>query len=161
VRRAQRDGYDTLIVTVDTAWLRTVCDGPLVVKGIQCVDDTVILAEVGADAVVLSTHGGRQVDMGNVPLELLPEVVSAIGDRLEVHVDGRIMTGADVVAVLAMGARGTLIGRAYLYGLMAGGYHGVVGVLDILDREIRAIMQLIGAPTTSELTEEVIRFRDG
>jgi L-lactate dehydrogenase (cytochrome) len=151
--------FDPSLTADDVSWLRSVWEGPLVIKGVQSVEDAVVSANMGADAVVLSNHGGRQIDMGNVPLELLPEVVRAVGDRVEVYLDGGVMTGADIVAALALGARGTLIGRAYLYGLMAGGYDGVVRVLDILEKEIRTTMQLLGVGTVADLAGSGIRLR--
>lgn len=113
--------FDPGITAQDVSRLRSVWPGPLMLKGIQCLDDARLAADLGVDAIVLSNHGGRQVDKGNVPLELLPDVVDAVGDRVEVYIDGGIMSGTDIVAALAFGARGALIGRAYLYGLMAGG----------------------------------------
>ena len=111
----------------------------------QSVEDAVLAADLGVDAIVLSNHGGRQVDLGTVPLEILPEVVARVHERVEVYIDGGIMSGTDVVAALAFGAHGVLVGRAYLYGLMAGGEDGVRRVVDILEKEIRVTMQLIGA----------------
>jgi L-lactate dehydrogenase (cytochrome) len=152
--------FDPTLSPNDIAWLREVWKGPLVVKGVQCLKDAQMLADLGVDGIVLSNHGGRQIDMGNVPLELLPDVVTAVGDRLEVYIDGGILTGADIVAALALGARGTFVGRAYLYGLMAGGYDGVVRVLDILEKEIRTTMQLLGATSIVDLDQGQVRLRD-
>ena len=108
--------------------------GPLVVKGIQTVADARAVVDAGADAVVVSNHGGRQLDRAPTPLEVLPAVVDAVGDRAEVYVDGGILSGSDVVAAVALGARAALVGRAYLYGLMAGGERGVQRAADILAR---------------------------
>jgi L-lactate dehydrogenase (cytochrome) len=141
------------------AWLRSIWPGTLMLKGVQSVEDAVIAADLGVDAIVLSNHGGRQIDMGNVPLELLPSVVSAVGDRVEVYVDGGITSGADVVAALAMGAHGTLVGRAYLYGLMAGGEDGVRRVVSILEKEIRTTMQLLGVSSVAELDPAHVSLR--
>ena len=102
-------------------------------------------------ALVLSNHGGRQLDRAPVPLELIPVVTDAIGDRAEVYVDTGIMSGADIVAAVALGARGALVGRAYLYGLMAGGERGVQRSADILAAEIRRTMQLLGVASVGEL----------
>ena len=109
----------------DLEWIRASWDGPLIIKGIQTVDDARRVTDAGADAVVLSNHGGRQLDRAPVPLRLLPDVAEAVGDRTQVWVDTGIMSGADIVAALALGADATLVGRAYLYGLMAGGERGV------------------------------------
>jgi L-lactate dehydrogenase (cytochrome) len=143
----------------DIAWIRDNWSGKLMVKGIQCLDDALMVADLGVDAMVLSNHGGRQLDMGRAPLELLPEVADAIGDRVEVYIDGGITSGTDIVAALALGARGTLVGRAYLYGLMAGGYDGVARVAEILEKEIRVTMQLLGVTKISELNGSVARLR--
>ncbi len=117
--------FDPSATMADLDWLRSVWDGPLVVKGIQTPADARAVVERGADAVVVSNHGGRQLDRAPTPLEVLPEVVDAVGDRAEVYVDGGVMSGADVVAGVAHGARAVLVGRAYLYGLMAAGERGV------------------------------------
>lgn len=151
--------FDPGITADDVVWLRSVWDGKLMVKGVQSVDDAILLAQLGVDAIVLSNHGGRQIDKGNVPLEILPAVVQAVGAQLEVYIDGGIMSGTDIVAALALGAHGTLVGRAYLYGLMAGGYDGVARVVEILDKEIRTTMQLIGATSIAELRGAQVRLR--
>ena len=151
--------FDPGITADDVVWLRSVWDGKLMVKGVQSVDDAILLAQLGVDAIVLSNHGGRQIDKGNVPLEILPAVVQAVGAQLEVYIDGGIMSGTDIVAALALGAHGTLVGRAYLFGLMAGGYDGVARVVEILDKEIRTTMQLIGATSIAELRGAQVRLR--
>ena len=129
------------------------------VKGVQSLADSQILADLGIEAIVLSNHGGRQIDNGNVPLELLPGVVDAVGNQTEVYVDGGIMRGSDIVAALAFGATGTLVGRAYLYGLMAGGQDGVQRTLDILTKEIKVTMQLLGANSIDQLDRSMVRLR--
>jgi L-lactate dehydrogenase (cytochrome) len=111
------------------------------------------------DGIVLSNHGGRQVDLGTVPLELLPRVVDAVGGKVQVAIDGGILSGADVVASLAFGADFVLVGRAYLYGLMAGGQSGVARIIEILHKEIRTTMQLIGVSTIAEAREAQVRLR--
>ena len=151
--------FDPTINAVDIEWLRSVWTGPLIVKGIQSVEDARLVVDLGVDAVVLSNHGGRQLDKANVPLEILPAVVEAVGDRVEVYVDGGIMNGTDVVAALAFGARGTLIGRAYLYGLMAGGEDGVRRVVNILRKEIMTTMQLMGVTSIDQLDPSMVRLR--
>jgi L-lactate dehydrogenase (cytochrome) len=153
--------FDPSVTFADLDWIRSQWPGRVVVKGIQCLDDAAEVTELGVDGLVLSNHGGRQVDLGSVPLELLPEVVARVGDRVEVFVDGGVMTGADVVAAVGLGARAVLVGRAYLYGLMAGGEAGVRRVLDILDKEVRTTMQLIGARNLDEVRTSGIRLRPG
>ncbi len=153
------DVFDPAIGPEHVAWLRSIWPGSLMLKGVQSVDDAVLAADLGVDAVVLSNHGGRQIDKGNVPLELLPAVVEAVGDRVEVYVDGGITSGADIVAALAMGARGTLVGRAYLYGLMAGGPDGVRRVVSILEKDLRTTMQLLGVSSIAELEPGHVTLR--
>ncbi|HYF72629.1 MAG TPA: alpha-hydroxy acid oxidase, partial [Nocardioides sp.] len=117
--------FDPTVTFDDLAWIKEQWPGKVVVKGIQTVDDARRVADLGVDAVLLSNHGGRQLDRAPVPFHLLPEVVSAVGGQVEVHLDTGIMSGQDVVAAVAHGARFTMVGRAYLYGLMAGGRDGV------------------------------------
>ena len=151
--------FDPTIGPDHIARLRGIWPGRIIVKGIQSIDDALIVADLGVDAVVLSNHGGRQIDMGNVPLELLPGVVDAVGDRLEVYVDGGITSGADIVAACAFGARGVLVGRAYLYGLMAGGADGVRRAVAILEKEMRTTMQLLGVRSVEELDPGYVTLR--
>jgi L-lactate dehydrogenase (cytochrome) len=151
--------FDPAITAADITWLRSIWPGKLVLKGVQSVEDAVIAVGLGVDAVILSNHGGRQIDRGNVPLEILPSVVDAVGDRIEVYVDGGITCGADIVAALAFGATGALIGRGYLYGLMAGGEDGVRRVVSILEKEIKTTMQLLGVTSVGELDRSCVRLR--
>ena len=150
--------FDPTITYEDLKWIRGQWQGNLVVKGIQNVDDAVKSIEAGADAIILSNHGGRQLDRAPVPLYLLPEVLKAVGNKGEVHVDTGIMHGADVVAALATGAKFTWIGRAYLYGLMAGGKPGVDKALEIMRMQIIRTMKLLGARTVAELNPDHVRF---
>jgi L-lactate dehydrogenase (cytochrome) len=151
--------FDPAATIEDVRWLRDAWPGRLVVKGIQGPDDARAVVDAGADAVIVSNHGGRQLDRSPVPLEVLPEVVAAVGDRAEVLIDGGVLTGADVLAAVAFGASGVLIGRAYLYGLMAGGEAGVARVAQIFDAEIRHGMQLLGVTSIGELTPDRVRLR--
>lgn len=153
------DVFDPTIGPEHIAWLRSIWPGTVMLKGVQSVEDAVIAADLGVDAIVLSNHGGRQIDMGNVPLELLPGVAATVGGRVEVYVDGGITSGADIVAALALGARGTLIGRAYLYGLMAGGADGVRRVVSILEKDLRTTMQLLGVASVAELEPRHVTLR--
>ena len=150
--------FDPTVTYEDLKWIRGQWQGNLVVKGIQNVDDAVMSIEAGADAIILSNHGGRQLDRAPVPLHLLPEVIKAVGNKAEVHVDTGIMHGADVVAALASGAKFTWIGRAYLYGLMAGGKPGVDRTLEILRTQITRTMKLLGTRTVAELNPDHVRF---
>jgi L-lactate dehydrogenase (cytochrome) len=143
----------------DLAWLREEWSGPLIVKGVVTVEDARAAVDRGTDAVVVSDHGGRQLDRAPTPLEQLPRIVDAVGDRAEVYVDGGIMTGGDVVAAVALGARACLVGRAYLYGLMAGGQRGVQRAADILGEEIIRTLQLLGVRGVAELSPDRVRWR--
>jgi L-lactate dehydrogenase (cytochrome) len=150
--------FDPTMTIADLEWLRAFWDGPLIIKGIQSVDDARRVADAGADAIVVSNHGGRQLDRAPAPLRLLPAVLDAVGDRTEVWLDTGIMSGADIVAAVALGATAVLVGRAYLYGLMAGGERGVERAAEILTREIRRTMQLLGVRTLAELNPQHVRL---
>ncbi|HYI59174.1 MAG TPA: alpha-hydroxy acid oxidase [Microlunatus sp.] len=143
--------FDPTVDFDDLAWIKEQWPGKVVVKGVQSLGDARRLADLGVDGIVVSNHGGRQLDRAPVPFHLLPEVVREVGDDLEVHLDTGIMSGADIVAAVALGARFTLIGRAYLYGLMAGGRDGVDRAIDILRSEIERTMRLLGVATLDEL----------
>jgi L-lactate dehydrogenase (cytochrome) len=143
--------FDPSVTFDDLSWIRERWPGKLAVKGVQTVDDARRLAGLGVDAIVLSNHGGRQLDRAPVPFHLLPDVVREVGRDLEVHLDTGIMHGADIVAAVAVGARFTLVGRAYLYGLMAGGRRGVDRAIAILSDQIRRTMRLLGVTHVGEL----------
>lgn len=146
--------FDPTVTYDDLAWIRDQWPGNVVVKGVQTVDDARRVRDVGVDAVLLSNHGGRQLDRAPVPFHLLPSVVDAVGQDLEVHLDTGIMSGQDIVAAIAHGAHFTLVGRAYLYGLMAGGREGVDRVIDILGGQVERTMRLLGVNSLDELTPE-------
>ncbi|KXZ61290.1 (S)-mandelate dehydrogenase [Microbacterium laevaniformans] len=137
--------YDDLDV------IRSLWPGKIVVKGVQNVEDSKRLIDRGVDGIILSNHGGRQLDRAPIPFHLLPEVVREVGKDATVMIDTGIMNGADIVAAVAMGAKFTLIGRAYLYGLMAGGRQGVDRTIEILRTEIERTMKLLGVSTLAEL----------
>jgi len=151
--------FDPAASMADLSWLREAWDGPLVVKGIQSVADARAVVDAGADALVVSNHGGRQLDRAPVPLEVLPSVVDAVGDEAEVYVDGGILSGGDIVAAVALGARAALVGRAYLYGLMAGGERGVQRAAQILQQEVTSTLALLGVSRVSDLGREHVRLR--
>lgn len=150
--------FDPTVTMRDLDWIRSIWQGPLVVKGIQRAEDAVRVIDAGADAIVLSNHGGRQLDRAAPPLRLLPDVRDAIADRSEVWLDSGIMTGGDIVAAIALGATTTMVGRAYLYGLMAGGERGVDRTLQILSAEIRRTMALLGVQSLAELHASHVRL---
>jgi L-lactate dehydrogenase (cytochrome) len=151
--------FEPAATVADVRALRETWPGALVVKGIQEADDARAVVDAGADAVVVSNHGGRQLDRSPTPLEQLPKIVQAVGDRAEVYLDGGILDGADVVAAVAFGARTCLVGRAFLYGLMAGGERGVQRAVDLLAREVTRTMQLLGVRSVEELTPDRVRLR--
>ena len=151
--------FDPTLNWEDVKWLRDHWKGPIVVKGIQSVEDATRAADEGADAVIVSNHGGRQLDRAPTTFELLPHVVDAVGDRVEVYVDGGIMDGADVVAAVAQGATAAFAGRAYLYALMAGGEHGVDRALEMFSAGITRTMQLLGVTSIKELDRGHVRTR--
>ncbi|GAA1146756.1 alpha-hydroxy acid oxidase [Ornithinicoccus hortensis] len=146
----------------DLAEIREMWPGKLAIKGVQTVEDAKKLTGLGVDAILLSNHGGRQLDRAPVPFHLLPEVVREVGQDVEVMVDTGIRNGADVVASLALGAKFTLIGRAYLYGLMAGGREGVDRTIEILADQVRRTMKLLQVRTVQELNPshvtQLVRF---
>ena len=125
--------------------------GKFAVKGVQTLEDAKKLADLGVDAIVLSNHGGRQLDRAPVPFHLLPEVAREIGKDVEIILDTGIRSGADIVASIALGADFTMIGRAYLYGLMAGGKEGVDRTIEILSSQVEQTMKLLQVPTLADL----------
>ena len=143
---------DPTISFDDLAIIRELFPGKLVIKGVQNLEDSKKLVDLGVDGIVLSNHGGRQLDRAPIPFHLLPEVVREVGNDTEVAIDTGIMSGADIVASLALGARFTLVGRAYLYGLMAGGREGVDRMIFILRDQIERTMKLLGVASVEELT---------
>jgi L-lactate dehydrogenase (cytochrome) len=154
--------FDPAVTFEDVKWLRSVWQGKLIIKGIQTVADAAELKKIGVDAIVLSNHGGRQLDRSVVPLELLPKVRSEIGIKgsgPQIYIDGAIMSGADVLAAVALGADAVLIGRAYLYGAMAAGQSGVEKVVEMFRFEMETAMKLMGAKNLSELTPDFVNIR--
>jgi L-lactate dehydrogenase (cytochrome) len=151
--------FNPSLTLADIDWLRGLWPGSLVVKGLQNPADALAVVERGADAVIVSNHGGRQLDRVVTPLEQLPRVVEAVGGRAEVLMDGGVMSGGDVIAAVAMGARACLVGRAYLYGLMAGGERGVDRATTILRQGMIRTMKLLGVTSVEQLTPGHARLR--
>ena len=145
------NAMDPSINYEDLKIIREMWPGKIVIKGVQNLEDSKKLADLGVDGILLSNHGGRQLDRAPVPFHLLPEVVREVGMDTEVMVDTGIMNGADIVASMALGAKFTLIGRAYLYGLMAGGRRGVDRTIEILSDEVRRTMKLLQVHSIAEL----------
>jgi L-lactate dehydrogenase (cytochrome) len=149
--------FDPTISWEDAAEMLKLWDGPFALKGICCVEDAIKAADLGATAVILSNHGGRQLDHSISPIALLPEVVSAVGDRVEIIVDGGIRRGTDVIKALALGATACMVGRPYLFGLGAGGKKGVAKALSILRNEFSRDMALSGCRSVEEINLGLIR----
>ena len=143
----------------DIKWLRSVWSGPIVIKGIQSVADAQAVAKLGVQGIILSNHGGRQFDRGPVPVEILPDVVAAVGKKVEVYIDGGIMSGLDALGAIALGAKAVFIGRAYLYGAMANGEAGVEQVYELMRREFINGMALSGSRTIAEVQKHGARIR--
>jgi L-lactate dehydrogenase (cytochrome) len=151
--------FDPALSWDDIDWMRSFWKGPIVVKGIQTVEDARLAADAGIEAIALSNHGGRQLDLAPTPLDLVEPVVQAVGDRAAVLCDGGVRRGSDVVKAVALGATACMAGRAYLYGLAAAGERGVTHALDLLATDIHRTMALLGARTTADLTPELIESR--
>jgi L-lactate dehydrogenase (cytochrome) len=151
--------FDASLSWKDLDWFRGVWAGPIVLKGVQSVEDARRAADAGIEAVALSNHGGRQLDGAPPILELVSPVAEAVGDRTEIVCDGGIRRGSDIVKAVALGARACMVGRAYLYGLGAGGELGVDHVLGLLDSGMRRTMALTGTRTISDLGTELVRWR--
>jgi len=164
-QRLEREDFHTALHAVvddtltwrDLEWLRSVCPLPLVVKGTLTGEDALLAAEHGAAAVVVSNHGGRQLDGVPPTLDVLPEVVEAVGERVEVLLDGGIRRGIDVLKALALGANAVLSGRAVLFGLAAGGEEGAAQVLELLRAEVALGLKLLGCPSPADVTGGHVR----
>jgi L-lactate dehydrogenase (cytochrome) len=146
--------FDPSVSWDDLAWIRGLWQGPLLVKGMVSAPDAARAAEVGVDAVVLSNHGGRQLDQIVTPLHVLPEVRDRVGDEIEVLVDSGIRRGSDIALALALGADSVLVGRPYLYGLGAAGERGVAAAISMLGEELRRAMRLMGVTSVAQLRAE-------
>ena len=146
--------FDATVTFEDLVWITDQWPNKLVVKGIQTIEDARAVADLGVDGIVLSNHGGRQLDRAPVPFHLLPQVARELSTDTEILLDSGIMSGADIVAAIALGAQFTLVGRAYLYGLMAGGEAGVRRAVEILSSQVIRTMQLLGVTSLAELTPQ-------
>jgi L-lactate dehydrogenase (cytochrome) len=148
--------FDTTLTWKDIDWIRSIWPGKLILKGILDVEDAEIATKTGAQAIVVSNHGGRQLDGAPSSIEVLPEIVDAVGSQIEVMFDGGIRSGQDVMRALALGARSCMLGRAYAYGLGAGGQAGVAKAIDIIAKELNTTMGLCGVNTIAEIDERVL-----
>ncbi|WP_345025693.1 alpha-hydroxy-acid oxidizing protein, partial [Actinomadura keratinilytica] len=145
----------------DVRWLREQWDGPFMLKGVCRVDDARRAVDAGVTAISVSNHGGNNLDGTPAPIRVLPAVADAVGDQVEVLLDGGVRRGGDVVKALALGARAVMIGRAYLWGLAAGGQAGVENVLDILRGGIDSALLGLGRSSVHELTRDDVVIPDG
>jgi len=148
----------TAITWDDIRWLREIWDGPIVIKGILTGDDARRAIDVGAAAIVVSNHGGRQLDCTQATLRVLPEIVAAVNDQAEVLMDGGIRRGSDIIKALCLGARAVLIGRAYAYGLAAYGEKGVARALEIFRDDVQRTLRLLGCPSIEKLDRSCVDF---
>jgi L-lactate dehydrogenase (cytochrome) len=148
--------FDTTLNWKDVEWIRSIWPGKLILKGILDVEDAEIAAKSGAQALVVSNHGGRQLDGAPSSIEVLPEIVDAVGSQIEILFDGGIRSGQDVMRALALGAKSCMIGRAYAYGLGAGGQAGVAKAIDVIAKELETTMGLCGVNTIAEIDDHVL-----
>jgi L-lactate dehydrogenase (cytochrome) len=148
--------FDPSISWRDVDWLRDAWPGPIVIKGIQSVEDARLAADAGVAAIALSNHGGRQLDGAPAPIDLVAPVADAVGDRVEIVCDGGVRRGSDIVKALALGARACMAGRAHFYALGVGGERGVDHVLRLLETDVRRTMALVGARSVGELTTDLV-----
>ena len=148
--------FDANLSWEDVDWLRSRWSGPIVIKGIQTVEDAVLAVERGVEVVALSNHGGRQVDGAPAPIDLVAPTREAVGDRVEIICDGGVRRGSDIVKAVALGADACMAGRAWLYGLGAAGERGVDLALELLDEEVHRTMALIGAASITDLTPDLV-----
>jgi L-lactate dehydrogenase (cytochrome) len=148
--------FDPRLSWENVAEIKEMWGGPLILKGVLDVEDAKMAARTGADAIIVSNHGGRQLDGAASSISMLPKVVDAVGDRIEVHVDGGIRSGQDVLKAIALGAKGTHIGRPFLYGLGAGGKAGVTRVLEIIQRELDITMALCGKRDIRDIDRSIL-----
>ncbi len=140
----------------DVEWMRSVWDGPIIIKGIQTVEDAVLAADAGVEVVSLSNHGGRQLDSAPAILDLVAPVADAVGHRVEIICDGGVRRGSDIVKAVCLGARACTVGRAYFYALGAAGERGVDHVIKLLESDVRRTMALIGASSVAELSRDLV-----
>jgi L-lactate dehydrogenase (cytochrome) len=148
--------FDTTLNWKDVDWIRSIWPGKLILKGILDVEDAEEAAKTGAQALVVSNHGGRQLDGAPSSIEALPEIVDAVGSRMEIMFDSGVRSGQDVMRALALGAKSCMIGRAYVHGLGGGGEAGVAKAIDIIRNELLTTMGLCGVNTIAEIDDHVL-----
>jgi L-lactate dehydrogenase (cytochrome) len=140
----------------DLRWIRELWSGPLIIKGVMTGEDARRAIEEGASAVVVSNHGGRQLDSVPASIQVLPEVVAAVNGQIEVLMDGGVRRGSDVIKAICLGARAVLVGRAYAYGLAAGGPAGVTRAIEMLQTEMERTLKLLGCSSVSALDRSYV-----
>ncbi|NPU11293.1 MULTISPECIES: alpha-hydroxy acid oxidase [Bradyrhizobium] len=148
--------FDTSLNWKDVDWIRSIWPGKLIIKGIHDIEDAKLAVETGAQALVVSNHGGRQLDGAPSSIHVLPGIADAVGDKIEIMFDGGIRSGQDVMRALALGAKSCMLGRAYAYGLGAGGQAGVAKAIDIIRNELLTTMGLCGVNTVAEIDRKVL-----
>jgi L-lactate dehydrogenase (cytochrome) len=148
--------FDTSLNWKDVDWIRSIWPGKLIIKGILDVEDANEATKTGAQALVVSNHGGRQLDGAPSSIEVLPEIVDAVGSQMEIMFDGGVRSGQDVMRALALGAKSCMIGRAYVHGLGAGGQAGVAKAIDLISNELSVTMGLCGVNTIAEIDDHVL-----
>jgi L-lactate dehydrogenase (cytochrome) len=151
--------FDPTLTWKDVDWIKNRWGGKLILKGIQDVEDARIAVDTGADAIIVSNHGGRQLDGAESSIKALPDVVDAVGDRIEVHMDGGIRSGQHVLKAMALGAKGTYIGRAFVYGLGAMGEEGVTRALQIIQKELDLSMAFCGKTDIHDVDRSILMKR--
>ena len=150
--------FDPSITWSDVAWLKSIWDGPIVIKGVMTPEDAKLAVKAGADAIWISNHGGRQLDGVSGTIEVLPEIANAVKGKAEIYLDGGVRRGSDIVKAIALGANACMIGRPYMYGLAANGAAGVESIISILEIEMDATMALMGKPTIASLDSSSVRI---
>ncbi|MGX5664886.1 alpha-hydroxy acid oxidase [Rhizobium daejeonense] len=148
--------FDPQLSWKDVEWIRERWGGKLIIKGILDAEDATLAAQTGADAIVVSNHGGRQLDGAHSSISILPRIVDAVGDKIEIHLDGGIRSGQDVLKAVALGAKGTFIGRPFLYGLGAMGKPGVTKALEIIRKEMDTTMALCGKRRIEDIDRRIL-----
>jgi len=150
--------FDPSITWKDVAWLKSIWNGPVVIKGVMTPEDAKLAVKAGVDAIWISNHGGRQLDGVSGTIEVLPEIVKAVKGKVEIYLDGGVRRGSDIVKAIALGANACMIGRPYMYGLAANGTAGVESIIKILEIEMDATMALMGRPTIASLDSSSVRI---
>ncbi|WP_394728869.1 FMN-dependent L-lactate dehydrogenase LldD [Altererythrobacter sp. GH1-8] len=151
-----RNNFDPSVTWQDLDFIRSEWKGPMIIKGILDPDDAIRASELGADGIVVSNHGGRQLDGVPSTAHALPAIADAVGDRLTVLADGGVRSGLDVVRMLALGAKGVLLGRAWAYALAGRGERGIAHVLQLIEAEMRVAMSLTGVTTVDQITRDIL-----